>query len=260
MWSYKLRQKRITLLKVIEIYGFLGVARILFRLNRGPLNKVSFKDAITAKELFEDISPVINFVSPEEFQIVYNEFARVKKELFAVPTDRHYFTSEYDLGDNLLFALYLIISNKNEVHILESGVAAGKSTSFILSLQNEFGSGTLQSIDITSKVGDLIPNYLKNDFNLHVLPQVNRRMKFREIVKELGMIDVFIHDSDHSVEYQLYEIETILKFNPTIKWLLIDDINVETVDFLRKYDKLKSLLIIDEGHKFSAVARNFEPY
>lgn len=259
MRVYEMANKFVTLKKVIKIYGFIGVARIIFRLNLGPAKHSTFEDTLPSEKLYEEISRVLSFPKDRDFQSAYSKFCRAKDELFSLSPDRLYFTKEYDLGDCLLFALFLLITSKNELQILESGVAAGKSTTFILNQQNEVGQGTLHSIDITSKVGDLIPSHLKDRFNLHVLPQVNRKMKFREIVSDLTQIDIFLHDSDHSIEYQLFEIETVLRINLSIKWILIDDINIETVEYIKNNSNVKSLMILDEGHKYSAVARNFGP-
>jgi hypothetical protein len=193
--------------------------------------------------------------SGESFETVHLDFLEFQARYNENRAERQYFTESYDLGSNLLFVIYFLISRCRCESFLESGVAAGKSTSFILRVQDYFMRGKLISIDITSKVGDLIPIELIPKFNLQVLPRINRQEAFVEIIQNYAPFEIFLHDSDHSIEYQLFELESVLEANLGIQWLLIDDINQETLDFLKPHPKIRNVWITNEGHKFSGVAQ-----
>lgn len=249
-----IKAKLLTTVKVYEVYGFAGVVRLLLRLNRGPAFISTFSESKTIDEIYDFIQPSISESNRSSLEALQDEYRLFKDQIKLNMYSRKYFTEAYDLGENLLFLLYTLIMRVGVERILESGVAAGKSTSFILNAQKSLGKGKLVSVDITNNVGDLIPENLLQDFNLIVLPQLNRRGRFSEIAIANRFFDVFVHDSDHSIQYQLFEIETVLELIESLRWLLIDDINQETYLMLKSHSRVREVFVIDEGHKFSSIA------
>ncbi len=100
-------------------------------------------------------------------------------------------------------ALYLIVRILQPSRIVETGV--GRSTCFMLQALEDMGQGELYSIDINPSVALLIPRKLTARWRFvigssrHVIPQ---------LLQQLGYINIFFHDSDHSYENMLFEFKT----------------------------------------------------
>jgi predicted O-methyltransferase YrrM len=94
--------------------------------------------------------------------------------------------------------------------IVETGVANGVSSSYLLLALQKNGRGTLHSIGLDDPgysppgktLGWVVPGWLKSHWVLHVgdscelLPQ---------LMTELSSVDIFIHDSLHTYEHMLWE-------------------------------------------------------
>lgn len=114
--------------------------------------------------------------------------------------------------------------------MVETGVAGGSTSYFILSAMKINGKGKLFSIDIDNpiwhdhkeyKVGWLVPSNLRNNWTLKI---GDSKSELQPLVESLGNIDIFFHDSDHSYEHMMFEFNTAIPyFKEEIK-ILSDDI------------------------------------
>ncbi|HEY42268.1 MAG TPA: class I SAM-dependent methyltransferase [Dehalococcoidia bacterium] len=112
--------------------------------------------------------------------------------------------------------------SKPEV-VLETGVASGISSAYILLAMENNNKGKLYSIDLPfeegsessqwatllpkgEKSGWLIPQNLRHRWKL-TLGKSSDTMP--DLLKELESVDVFLHDSDHSYENMKWEFRTI---------------------------------------------------
>jgi len=128
--------------------------------------------------------------------------------------------------------------------MVETGVASGSSTRYILQAMESNGRGTLYSIDLPNigkgalipegrEVGWLVPPRLKYRWRLILgrsqdeLPPLLRRLK---------NIDVFLHDSEHTYKTMMFEYETVWLYLREGGLLLSDDIhwNKAFLRFIRK--------------------------
>lgn len=113
--------------------------------------------------------------------------------------------------------------------VLETGVAFGSSTLFILTALDMNDRGALFSIDLpllTSRsrqiLGSLVPAERRAKWKL-LLNSSGRILP--RLVEELGSIDIFIHDSDHTYENMMFEFTTVwLHLHPG-GILIADDVN-----------------------------------
>jgi hypothetical protein len=125
--------------------------------------------------------------------------------------------------------LYVLCKVTKPNIVLETGVANGISSSFILKALDENKSGQLHSIDLPSvalktifhkQSGWVIPNELRHNWHLNtgksskVLPQ---------ILPSLGVIDMFFHDSNHSYNNAMFEFRTVWPFVKKGGLLTCDD-------------------------------------
>ncbi len=130
--------------------------------------------------------------------------------------------------------------------MVETGVAHGSSTWIILNAMHLNKKGKLHSIDLPNNdtnsaynfqqtqpsTGWMVPDTLKSKWELHlgyaqeILPA---------LLKRLGKIDIFFHDSDHSYEHMKFEYETSTPFIRPGGLLISDDVhkNKAFVEFVQ---------------------------
>lgn len=143
--------------------------------------------------------------------------------------DSNYIPSEWDADPTLAYMVYYICHLLQPKAVVETGVAHGITSAFILQALAENGRGHLYSIDLPAFkrgsekfVGIAVPERLKNrwtltlDLSSHALPR---------LLPRLGEIDLFLHDSDHSYHNQLMEYNLGWRYLSQGGVLLSDDVN-----------------------------------
>lgn len=112
--------------------------------------------------------------------------------------------------------------------ILETGVASGVSSSYLLLALNKNGLGRLHSIEIGDQrflphekpPGWIVPERLRSRWDLQV---GDSRELLPKVLAGLGTVDVFIHDSLHTYEHMLWEYHTAYPFIKPGGLLISDD-------------------------------------
>jgi predicted O-methyltransferase YrrM len=107
--------------------------------------------------------------------------------------------------------LYALVRTLRPGIVLETGVANGHSSFFILRALRANGCGELHSIDRSAQVGCLLSGDERSSWHLHVLHPQGLRKHFLQILDALPAIDLFLHDSDHSYFWQSFEMQAALK-------------------------------------------------
>lgn len=112
--------------------------------------------------------------------------------------------------------------------IIETGVAHGVSTAFMLAALERNGSGMLHSIDLPphdaraeQHVGALVPPELRQRWRLH------RGMAARVLpglLTELGRVDLFVHDSMHTYRNMTFEFDAAWRSMPATGAVVADDV------------------------------------
>ena len=156
----------------------------------------------------------------------YNYFKNLKDVEF--PSKKKPYPTDYSIkSDSCLFLYGLCRILKPDV-IVETGVAYGLSSSYILKALQENGKGTLYSIDSTFRpwessamIGDAVPSDLRKQWKL-ILGSSSQ--KLIEVLNSLEKIDIFLHDSLHTYENMSYEFETSWPYLTKNGFLLSDDI------------------------------------
>jgi len=125
--------------------------------------------------------------------------------------------------------------------IVETGVANGVSSSYLLLALKKNGRGRLHSVGLADPAflpagrepGWLIPAWLRSSWQIHL---GDARDILPGLFAQLGNIDVFIHDSLHTYEHMLWEFETAYPYLRPGGLLFSDDAlwNDAFHDFARK--------------------------
>lgn len=151
--------------------------------------------------------------------------------------------------------LYFLVRKLKPKVVVETGVAAGESTGYILQALKDNGFGKLYSIDLPFQwyiygnhklhldslpagkmPGFLVPANLKTNWKLIL---GNTHDKLPDLLKKLGEINIFIHDSEHSDKTMTFEYETCWPYIKRSGLLVSDDIGY-TKAFKKFTNKIKA--------------------
>ena len=115
----------------------------------------------------------------------------------------------HDVSVALARTQWCIVRHLRPRKIIETGVARGISSRFLLAALDLNGSGRLWSIDLPplrrpwrDQVGAAVPNNLRTRWTY--LRGASRTL-LPELIRELGEIDLFIHDSLHIGKNMMFE-------------------------------------------------------
>lgn len=148
-------------------------------------------------------------------------------------------TTEYGGRRELLEMVRVVVRVMKPETIVETGVAQGLTTSVILRAMEDNGRGHLHSIDLPvlkaderEYVGRLVPERLRLRWTLHLGPS---RHELPRVLEEVGTIDIFLHDADHTYGSQLEEYRAAWPALRPGGVLLSDDVgNRAFLDFARE--------------------------
>lgn len=124
--------------------------------------------------------------------------------------------------------IYLICRLLRPRVVVETGVSDGFSSSFVLKALQENEHGKLYSIDFPNqpghenknKTGWLIPPKLRSCWELII---GDSKQKLPALLERFETVDIFFHDSDHSYNHVLFELDTVWEKAGLV---LVDDIHM----------------------------------
>jgi len=137
-------------------------------------------------------------------------------------------------GGNLTFefalCLYNLVRALKPTKVVETGVANGFSSSFLLRGLHDNGLGELYSLDfpnptlimMNKKSGWLIPDDLRYRWHLVYGSTFENLLP---LCRKLGQIDLFFHDSEHTYQTMTFEFTTIWPFLKKGGLLVADDVD-----------------------------------
>jgi len=112
--------------------------------------------------------------------------------------------------------------------VVETGVAYGVTSAYILQALSEHRRGELHSIDLPplaanaeNHIGYFVPQDLRSRWRL--LRGSAKRL-LPTVIREVGTIDMFVHDSLHTFSHMKWELETALRSLRPGGVLIADDI------------------------------------
>jgi hypothetical protein len=151
----------------------------------------------------------------------------------------------YAVTSDSSFLLYALVRLRRPASILETGVANGHSTYFLLHALRANGTGRLYSVDISSDVGVLLDPAEREGWTFLQLEDGQERKQFRAFVERAGSLDLFLHDSDHSYWWQMFEYRCAWAMLSPGGLFLSDDIDhsFAFMDFCAEHKLEPSLLV-----------------
>jgi predicted O-methyltransferase YrrM len=161
------------------------------------------------------------------------------------PGRRRYSSWGIGIGSTLGIVLYVLCRQQRPGIVVETGVASGISSSYILCALRQNTHGKLYSIDMPgwgdSQSGWLIPDYLRHRWHL-TLGRSSETLG--PLLERIGNIDMFLHDSDHSYRNMTWEFQTAWSYLNSGGLLLSHNIDYNNAfpDFCRNVGLRGSVL------------------
>lgn len=138
--------------------------------------------------------------------------------------------------------------------IVETGIANGVSSSYLLLAIKKNGKGKLHSIELGDSAllptgaapGWLVPAWLRGPWQVHI---GDSRQVLPRLLSRIGPIDLFIHDSLHTYDHMMWEYEIAYPALRQGGLLLSDDAlwNDAFCDFARKANEPTSRVLRGVG-------------
>jgi len=236
----------------MELIRLIGRKLLLTNTWAPGIGFIDSEKSSSIDEVLERLAKNDQIFSHADIEKLRSEFDTIFDRTISANRDS-FFDSNYDLGGKLAFLSYSLIRIARPRLVVESGVAAGISSTLILSALSKNNYGTLSSFDITNKVGEMIPNDLKKLWTLKVLNGLNLKDKLRREMTEIKHDFIFLHDSDHALKWQEFELSLCISTG-RCRFFLIDDVSAELVKFLKKRFSQNNIFLFQEVGKVSAFA------
>jgi predicted O-methyltransferase YrrM len=175
------------------------------------------------KALHGDVKP---FLQEDALLAIEQIVTRGREELSANPAFGMFHGADFSLAR----LCYAICRLRRPANVVETGVAHGVSSAFLLQALAVNGTGELWSIDLPplaegadDQVGWLVPAELRSRW--HLLRGRTRDL-LPSLVVQLPAIDLFLHDSLHTYRNITREFQTVWPKLPPGGVLLSDDVNM----------------------------------
>ena len=174
------------------------------------------------------------------------------------PSKENPYPLDYSIDSDSSTLLYWLCRFLKPERVLETGVAYGASSAYILQALRDNDRGELVSIDglfrpwqTEAMIGYMIPRELRDRWSLLVGASGDR---LESALHELGEVDLFIHDSLHTYSNMKWEFATAW---PSIKpggFMVADDVGANNAfsEFCRDKDPL---IVRQEKHSYLGVVR-----
>jgi predicted O-methyltransferase YrrM len=151
---------------------------------------------------------------------------QIKQAIAALPANAP-FSQRHNSDFTLAHICYAFCRMLKPQVVVETGVAYGVTSSFILAALDENQAGKLYSIDLPPLgnraddfVGTLVPANLRSRWQL--MRGTSRRL-LPELVASVAPIDLFIHDSLHTHRNITFELDTVMPRLNRPAGVLVDD-------------------------------------
>jgi predicted O-methyltransferase YrrM len=143
------------------------------------------------------------------------------------------------------FVLYALTRLHRPTTVVETGVADGHSSFFLLRAMAANGTGSLISLDVDPAAGGLLGDAERARWRLELVDPNDPKRALETTLAELGTIDVFFHDSCHDYRWQEFELDAGWRHLAPDGLVLCDDVDdsFAFIDFCATTDRRPVLLV-----------------
>ncbi|MFC1868981.1 class I SAM-dependent methyltransferase [Thermodesulfobacteriota bacterium] len=137
--------------------------------------------------------------------------------------------------------LYLLVRLLKPSRIIETGVASGASSAYILQALIDNQKGEMHSIDLPPEnlprgreSGWIVPEILRERWHIYI---GDSKRILKDLLDQTGIIDIFLHDSLHTYEHMTWEFNTAWEYLRKGGFFLSHDVgaNEAFFDFMREH-------------------------
>jgi len=164
----------------------------------------------------------------EEFEQIWAQMI-AEMEAMEIPTGPLSFYGFNDGDRGFARAIWRLVRATRPLHVVETGVAHGVTSRFILEAMGRNGAGHLWSIDrrpldpaMRAQVGAAVGTPRPRHWTL--IEGTSRR-RLPGLLRSLGSIDLFIHDSLHTERNVLFELSRAWKVLKPGGAMVVDDVD-----------------------------------
>lgn len=184
--------------------------------------------------------------------------AKLNTEVY--PSKKKPYPVNYNLDDQSGMFLYALCKIIQPEMVVETGVAYGLSSLYILQALHENNKGILHSIDYTfspwqrkEMIGSAIPEFLRDRWRFVFGPSSE---KLSKVLFNIGKLDIFFHDSLHTYKNMKYEFDTVWPYIKSGGLLVSDDVanNNAFYDFCTS-QKLESFILPQKLNSFLGIVK-----
>ncbi len=217
---------------ILEFYE-LGLEQDVVNILHYYFKNNTLEDPTSIKKEYEELAT--------KLQMTHN-YAKLK------------YPEDFKIEDKTAFLLYSLVRLYKPNVVVETGVANGHSTFYILSALNKNAKGKLYSIDISKDVGSLVSEELKERWELIILEKPLEK-NLEKFLAKIAPFDLFVHDSNHMYFWQALEYKLAYKY--IIKnggFIMTDDADYSYafLDFCKAH-KLAPVFLFDSRKIFGIV-------
>ncbi|MBC8250014.1 MAG: class I SAM-dependent methyltransferase [Candidatus Nitrosopelagicus sp.] len=193
-------------------------------------------------------------------EVVDSFFNKLKNKKY--PSSEKPYPIDYSINSDSRKFLYILCRILKPENVIETGVAYGLSSMYILKALEKNQFGTLHSIDSVFRpwqsekmIGAIIPHDLRDRWDL-VIGKTSDKLE--EIFNQIQDVEIFIHDSLHTYKNMIFEFECA-KNNLKNKGIIISDDVVENdafFDFTNKKDLENYLIKVEDNSGLGISIKN----
>lgn len=229
------------------------------RLHRYEYDYNSIEDYIIAN--FPKYNFKQNNLELEELESHVEKFFN-ELEIEKFPSKKKPYPVNYAINSDSRRFLYHLCRIIKPTNIVETGIAYGTSSAYILKALDENGEGKLHSIDAVFRpwqseemIGSIIPKKLKSRWNL-VLGKSNEKLE--KLFDEISDVEIFIHDSLHTYKNMMFEFETAFEKIKGNGIIISDDVleNDAFHDFSKNKNLQSVLIKVKENVGLGIIIKN----
>jgi predicted O-methyltransferase YrrM len=134
-----------------------------------------------------------------------------------------------DLYAKKVLNQYAVVRALQPKCVIETGIASGVSSAYLLLAMQKNRRGELHSIGLPEpaflpsckEMGWIVPSWLRSSWNMHA---GDARELLPQLFSELSDVSVFIHDSLHTYDHMMWEFGVAYSHLPLDGVLIADDV------------------------------------